>query len=87
MGVSKLIIGGAVITTAIQLNTDKSLIIVIAIVLAFIVAYGGFLLLTSKKQIIMSDALLLYILLGVACLGAFLFGISPAGKRWLDRNS
>ena len=35
----------------------------------------------------MSADLLLYILLGVGILGAFLFGISPAGKRWLDRNS
>lgn len=30
LDVSKLIIGGAVITTALQLNTDKSLIIIIA---------------------------------------------------------
>ena len=50
LDVSKLIIGGAVITTAIQLNTDKYLIIVIAIVLAFIAAYAGFLLLTSKNK-------------------------------------
>lgn len=50
LDVSKLIIGGAVITTAIQLNTDKSLVVVIAIVLAFIAAYAGFLLLTSKNK-------------------------------------
>lgn len=35
----------------------------------------------------MDAAILLYILLGVAALGAFLFGISPAGRRWLDKNS
>ncbi len=35
----------------------------------------------------MKPALLLYILLGVAGLGAFLFAISPAGRRWLDKNS
>lgn len=35
----------------------------------------------------MDAALFLYIFLGVACFGAFLFGISPAGRRWLDKNS
>ncbi|MCD8135880.1 MAG: hypothetical protein LUH01_08005, partial [Parabacteroides gordonii] len=34
LDVSKLVIGGAVITTSLQLNTDKSMIIVIAFSIA-----------------------------------------------------
>lgn len=50
LDVSKLIIGGAVITTAIQLNTDKSLIIVIAISIAVFFGILGFIVLTFKKK-------------------------------------
>lgn len=50
LDVSKLIIGGAVITTAIQLNTDKSLVIVIAISIAVFFGILGFIVLTLKKK-------------------------------------
>ena len=36
LDVSKLVIGGAVITTSLQLNTDKSMIIVIAFSIAIV---------------------------------------------------
>lgn len=42
--VSKLIIGGAVITTAIQLNTDKLLMIVIVVSMAICACTFGFIL-------------------------------------------
>ena len=50
LDVSKLIVGGAVITTAIQLNTDKFLIIIIAVSIAVFFGIFGFIVLTFKKK-------------------------------------
>ena len=50
LDVSKLIVGGAVITTAIQLNTDKFLIITIAVSIAVFFGIFGFIVLTFKKK-------------------------------------
>lgn len=50
LDVSKLVIGGAVITTAIQLNSDKYVVIVIAIILAITVCIVGFIVLTLKNK-------------------------------------
>ncbi len=50
LDVSKLIVGGAVITTAIQLNTDKFLIIIIAVSIAVFFGIFGFIVLTFKKE-------------------------------------
>lgn len=50
LDVSKLVIGGAVITTALQLNPDKYLTIISAISLAIFLASWGFLVLTNKKK-------------------------------------
>lgn len=50
LDVSKLIIGGAVITTALQLNTDKILMIIIAVSMAICACTFGFILLTNKKK-------------------------------------
>lgn len=50
LDVSKLIIGGAVITTALQLNTDKILMIIIAVSMAICACAFGFILLTNKKK-------------------------------------
>lgn len=50
LDVSKLIIGGAVITTALQLNTDKLLMIVIAVSMAICACTFGFILLTNKNK-------------------------------------
>lgn len=40
--ISKLVIGGAVITTAIDVTSDKSILIYIAICVALLFAIGGF---------------------------------------------
>lgn len=50
LDLSKLVIGGAVITTAIQLNSDKYVIIVIAIILAITICIVGFIILTLKNK-------------------------------------
>ena len=50
LDVSKLVIGGAVITTAIQLNSDKYVVIVIAIILAITICIVGFIVLTLKNK-------------------------------------
>ncbi|WP_293709771.1 DUF6722 family protein [uncultured Parabacteroides sp.] len=50
LDLSKLIIGGAVITTALQPNSDKYLIITIAVSLAVFLSGWGFLVLTNKKK-------------------------------------
>ena len=50
LDVSKLIVGGAVITTAIQLNTDKFLIIIIAVSIAVFFGIFGLIVLTFKKE-------------------------------------
>ena len=50
LDVSKLIVGGAVITTAVQLNTDKFLIITIAVSIAVFFGIFGFIVLTFKKE-------------------------------------
>ena len=50
LDVSKLIVGGAVITTAIQINTDKFLIITIAVSIAVFFGFFGFIVLTFKKK-------------------------------------
>lgn len=50
LDISKLVIGGAVITTAIQLNSDKYVVIVIAIILAITICIVGFIVLTLKNK-------------------------------------
>ena len=50
LDVSKLIVGGAVITTAVQLNTDKFLSITIAVSIAVFFGIFGFIVLTFKKE-------------------------------------
>lgn len=50
LDVSKLVIGGAVITTVLQLNSDKYVVIVIAISLAITLCVVGFIILTLKKK-------------------------------------
>ena len=50
LDVSKLVIGGAVITTVIQLNSDKYVVIVIAIGLAITLCIVGFIVLTLKHK-------------------------------------
>ena len=50
LDVSKLVIGGAVITTAIQLNSNKLLIVVIAFSIAFIFFIFGFIVLIFKRK-------------------------------------
>ncbi|MFR8356805.1 MULTISPECIES: DUF6722 family protein [Parabacteroides] len=50
LDLSKLIIGGAVITTVIQLNSDKYVVIVIAIGLAITLCIVGFIVLTLKHK-------------------------------------
>lgn len=50
LDVSKLVIGGAVITTAIQLDSDKYLIIVIAFSIAIVFFVLGFIVLIFKKK-------------------------------------
>ena len=50
LDVSKLVIGGAVITTSLQLNTDKSMIIVIAFSIAIVFFILGFIVLIFKNK-------------------------------------
>lgn len=50
LDVSKLVIGGAVITTVLQLNSDKYVVIVISIGLAITLCVVGFIILTLKKK-------------------------------------
>ena len=50
LDVSKLVIGGAVITTSLQLNTDKSMIIVIAFSIAIVFFILGFIVLFFKNK-------------------------------------
>ena len=50
LDISKLVIGGAVITTVLQLNTDKILVITIAVSIAILLCIAGFLVLTYKKK-------------------------------------
>ncbi len=50
LDISKLVTGGAVITTAIQLNSDKYVVIVIAIILAITICIVGFIVLTLKNK-------------------------------------
>lgn len=50
LDISKLVIGGAVITTVLQLNTDKILVIAIAVSIAILLCVAGFLVLTYKKK-------------------------------------
>lgn len=50
LDVSKLVIGGAVITTAIQLDSNKYLIIAIAFSIAIVFFALGFILLIFKKK-------------------------------------
>ena len=50
LDVSKLVIGGAVITTVLQLNSDKYVVIVIAIGLAITLCIVGFIVLTLKHK-------------------------------------
>ncbi|WP_455638175.1 DUF6722 family protein [Parabacteroides sp.] len=50
LDVSKLVIGGAVITTVIQLDSDKYTVIVIAIGLAITLCIVGFTVLTLKNK-------------------------------------
>ncbi|RHR39030.1 hypothetical protein DWX23_12270 [Parabacteroides sp. AF18-52] len=48
--VSKLVIGGAVITTVLQLNTDKYLVIAAAVSLAIFLFVCGLIILIFKKK-------------------------------------
>lgn len=48
--VSKLVIGGAVITTVLQLNTDKYLVIAAAVSLAIFLFGCGLIILIFKKK-------------------------------------
>ena len=48
--ISKLVIGGAVITTVLQLNTDKYLVIAAAISLAIFLFACGLIILIFKKK-------------------------------------
>lgn len=50
LDISKLVVGGAVITTVLQLNTDKILVITIAVSIAILLCIAGFLVLTYKKK-------------------------------------
>ena len=50
LDVSKLVIGGAVITTSLQLNTGKSMIIVIAFSIAIVFFILGFIVLIFKNK-------------------------------------
>lgn len=50
LDISKLVIGGAVITTVLQLNTDKIIVIAIAVSIAILLCVAGFLVLTYKKK-------------------------------------
>lgn len=50
LDISKLIIGGAVITTALELNSDRYLLILIALIAALIFAIIGFLILIYLKH-------------------------------------
>lgn len=50
LDISKLVVGGAVITTVLQLNTDKILVITIAVSIAILLCTAGFLVLTYKKK-------------------------------------
>lgn len=48
--VSKLVIGGAVITTVLQINTDKYLVIAAAVSLAIFLFVCGLIILIFKKK-------------------------------------
>lgn len=50
LDISKLVIGGAVITTALQLNSDKSLVIIIAFCIAITFSVFGFIVLIFKNK-------------------------------------
>lgn len=50
LDISKLVIGGVVLTSALQLNSDKWLLILIGIIVSLLVACGGFLILTYTKK-------------------------------------
>ncbi|MBC5633002.1 DUF6722 family protein [Parabacteroides hominis] len=50
LDISKLVIGGAVITTALDLTANKNTLIIIAFCAAFIIGVGGFLVFTYKNK-------------------------------------
>lgn len=50
LDISKLVIGGAIITTALQFDTDKYLTIIVAVCIAAILCIAGFLVLTYKNR-------------------------------------
>ena len=50
LDISKLVIGGAVITTVLQLNTDKYLVIAAAVSLAIFLFVCGLIILIFKKK-------------------------------------
>lgn len=50
LDISKLVIGGAVITIALQLNDDKYGLLLYSIILALTLAVIGFIVLTYKKK-------------------------------------
>lgn len=50
LDVSKLVIGGAVITSALQLNTDRTWVMVTGLSISITLCILGFLILTIKKK-------------------------------------
>lgn len=50
LDISKLVIGGGVITTVLQLNDDKYGLLLYSVILALTLAVVGFILLTYKKK-------------------------------------